>query len=105
MNRVAAKTGRGSQQRRLVITRRKTYQRGSVSEKPKKSKNFSLRYRELDHKTGKWAVRRVALGKFDNISAARLAAEPIMAQVNERNNTEPRKLDTNLTFEEFIKTR
>ena len=88
------------------MTRRKTFQRGSVR---LHNGNWTLRYRELDRTTGVWKTRRVVLGEFKNITAARSAAEPIMAQVNERNNNpKPPKhqsADTNITFKEFTETR
>jgi integrase len=102
MNRVAAKTERESQQRRLVMTRKKTYQKGSVR---LHYGNWTLRYRELDHLTGEWTTRRVILGKFKDKKTALKAAEPIMARINERNNTEPQKLNLEITFKEFIETR
>jgi integrase len=106
MNRVAAKTERGSQpiKRRLIMTRRKTYQRGNVQEKPEKSKNWTLRYRELDHVTGEWTTRRKILGKFKTKTDALKASTPIMAQVNERNNMEPQKLYLKITFKEFVES-
>jgi integrase len=106
MNRVAAKTERGSQpiKRRLIMARRKSYQRGNVQEKSKNSKNWTLRYRELDHTTGEWTTRRKILGKFKTKADALKASEPIMAQVNERNNMEPHKLISMITFKEFVES-
>ena len=84
------------------MTRRKTYQRGSVR---LHNGSWSLRYRELDHTTGKWKVRREVLGKFKDKKDALKASEPIMARINERNNSEPQKLYADLTFKKFIETR
>jgi integrase len=102
MNRVAAKTERGPQERKsILMTRRKTYQKGSV--KPHNG-SWTLRYRELDHTSGKWTTRREVLGKFKDKKDALKASEPIMAQVNERNNSEPQKLNVRLTFKEFVES-
>src|SRR5687767_10357457 len=104
MNTVQLKKECGSEQERkpIVMTRKKTYQKGSV----KLHRGFwTLRYRELDHTTGKWSVPRIQLGKFKDKKAALKASEPFMAQINERNNSEPKKLYAELTFREFIETR
>ena len=84
------------------MTRKKTYQKGSVK---LHRGSWTLRYRELDHATGRWNYCRVCLGKFKDKMAALRAAEPIMARVNGRNNTEPQKLHAELTFKEFVETR
>ena len=103
MYRVATKTERGSQERKsILMTRRKTYQRGSVK---LHNGSWTLRYRELEQTTGKWQTRRVVLGKFKDKKDALKASEPIMARINERNNSEPQKLYADLTFKEFIETR
>jgi integrase len=106
MNTVLLKTEHGSQpiKRRLIMTRRKSYQRGNVQEKPKSSKNWTLRYRELDHTTGEWTTRRKSLGKFKDKKDALKASVPILAQVNERNNLEPKQLNKKITFKEFIES-
>jgi len=83
------------------MTRRKTYQKGSV--KPHNG-SWTLRYREFDHTSGKWKIRREVLGKFKTKTDALKASEPIMAQVNERNNTEPQKLYRKITFKEFVES-
>ena len=104
MNTVASKTEHGSQpiKRRLILTRRKSYQKGNLQEKPKGSKTWTLRYREFDHTTGEWTTRRKILGKFKDKKDALKESEPIMAQVNERNNLEPKKLNARITFKEFV---
>lgn len=84
------------------MTRKKSYQKGSVK---LHRDTWTLRYRELDHTTGKWSKPRVDLGKFKDKKDALKAAAPIMAQVNERNNMEPKKLYAELDFKEFIDTR
>lgn len=84
------------------MTRRKTYQVGSVKLHNGK---WTLRYRELDHAQGKWKTRRIVLGKFKDRKDALKAAAPIMAQVNERNNAGPQFVREDVTFEEFIATR
>lgn len=102
MDNFAAKVKRGSEERKVLMTRRKTYQKGAVIPL---SGGYTLRYRELDHATGVWRNRSMALGKFKNITAARSAAAPIMARINERNNTTPQALYADLTFKEFVETR
>jgi hypothetical protein len=103
MNRVAAQKECGSQERKsILMTRKKTYQKGSVK---LHRDNWTLRYRELDHTTGKWKFCRLVLGKFKDKKDALKASAPIMARINERNNTEPAKLYINITFKEFIETR
>jgi integrase len=103
MNRVAAKTERGSQpiKRRLIMTRRKSYQKGSVK---LHNGSWTLRVREIDQTTGNWKMRRYVLGKFKDKKDALKASEPIMAQVNERNNSEPKKLNAKITFKEFVES-
>jgi integrase len=103
MNTVAAQTKGGSQERKsILMTRRKSYQKGSVREH---NGNWTLRIRELDHMTRSWKNLRVPLGEFKDKKAALKAADPIIRQVNERNNTEPQKLHPEVTFKEFIETR
>jgi integrase len=105
MNRVAIPTEgncESKERKSILMTRKKSYQKGSV--KPHRG-GWSLRYRELDHATGKWSKPRVELGKFKDKKDALKAAAPIMAQVNERNNSEPKKLYAELNFKEFIDTR
>ena len=105
MNTVLLKTEHGPQERKsILMTRRKSYQKGNVQEKPKGSKTWTLRYREFDHTTGEWTTRRKALGKFKDKKDALKASEPIMAQVNERNNLEPKRLNTKITFKEFVES-
>jgi integrase len=102
MNRVAAKTERGPQERKsILMTRRKTYQKGSVK---LHNGSWTLRYRELDHTSKTWKIRRKVLGKFKNKTDALKASAPIMAQVNERNNTEPQKFNSKITFREFVES-
>jgi integrase len=84
------------------MSHKKTFQKGSVE---LHNENWTLRYRELDHLSGKWKSCRKVLGKFKNEKAAQKAAAPIMAQVNERNNSEPQKLYVEMTFKAFIDTR
>jgi len=86
------------------MTRRKTYQRGNVQEKPKNSNKWTLRYREFDHTTGEWTTRRKSLGKFKTKTDALKASAPIMAQVNELNNSEPQMLHFKITFKEFVES-
>jgi integrase len=85
------------------MTRRKSYQKGNVQFH---NGQWTLRYRELDHSTSKWSLKREVLGEFKNKKAAFKAAEPIMARVNERNNsTAPHKLYAEITFKDFIAGR
>jgi integrase len=105
MNRVAIPTEvscESQERKKLLMTRRNSYQKGSVKVH---RDTWTLRYRELDHATGKWSKPRVELGKFKDKKDALKAAAPIMAQVNERNNMEPKKLYAELTFKEFIESR
>lgn len=104
MNSIAAKTERGPKERKpLLMTRkRKSYQRGNVA---LHFGAWTLRYRELDHRTGRWKVKRERLGKFKNKTAALRAAEPIMAQVNERNNSDKPPEVQHLTFRQFVESR
>lgn len=105
MNRVAAETERRSQQGgKLVVTcKQKTYQHGCVQ---LKNGIWTLRYRELDHRTRKWINKRERLGKFKTKREAQRAAEPIMARANERNNTDkPLKVQEPVTFKRFIEIR
>jgi integrase len=104
MNRVATETERGHNKEILVMTRnRKTYQSGNVQ---LKNSTWTLRYRELDHRTHKWKTKRERLGKFKTKREAQRAAEPIMARVNERNNSnKPLKVQEPVTFKRFIETR
>ena len=83
------------------MTRRKSHQKGSVK---LHNGSWTLRYRELDHTTGKWQTRRKVLAKFKDKKDALKASEPIMAQVNERNNSEPKKLNAKITFKEFVES-
>lgn len=82
------------------MTRKRSYQRGSIEFR---NGVATLRYWHYEHDTGEWTHPRVKLGKFKDKKAARNAAEPIMAKVNERNNTKPGKLHAALTFAEFHK--
>ena len=49
------------------MTRRVNDQKGSVRFH---CGSWTLRYRELDHATGTWKLRRVVLGKFKDEAAA-----------------------------------
>lgn len=85
------------------MARKKSYQKGSVR---LHRDEWTLRYREFDHDSRKWNIKRVKLGKFKDKKAALRAAEPIMARVNERNNSAsaPAKR-AEITFREFIAKR
>lgn len=85
-----------------MTRKRKSYQRGAIM---LKGGYWTLRYRELDHRTGKWINKRERLGKFKNKTAAHRAAEPIMAQVNERNNSDKPPEVQPLTFRQFVESR
>jgi integrase len=105
MSRVAAEIKRGPQQGEILVMvrKRKTYQYGNVQ---LKNDIWTLRYRELDHRTRKWITKRERLGKFKSKREAQRAAEPIMARVNERNNSDkPLKIQEPVTFKRFIETR
>src|ERR1051325_11486090 len=101
MNRVAAEIERGPKEGRpfLMTRKRKSYQRGNVA---LHFGVWTLRYRELDHRRGKWLSKRERLGKFKNKTAARRAAEPIMARVNEHNNSDKPPEALHLTFRWFV---
>jgi len=86
----------------MVMARRKTYQRGNVQ---LHNGVWTLRYRELNHATCKWFVKREKLGTFKSKKEARRAAEPIMARVNERNNSDKPPEIQHLTFRQFVEGR
>jgi integrase len=98
------KTEREPQQgRKLVMARKKTYQRGSVQ---LHRGEWTFRFREFDHTRRKWIFKREKLGKFKTKREAQRAAEPIMARANERNNIDkPMKVQEPVTFKRFIETR
>jgi len=87
------------------MARRRSHQKGSVK---KRGGQWTLRYRERDHSTGKWTLKRVPLGEFKNEKAARAAADAIMLQANSHNSSPrspgspSRKPETRITFREFI---
>ncbi len=83
------------------MTRRKTYQKGSVK---LHNSNWTLRIRELVHASGKWQMHRYNLGKFKDRKDALKAADPIIRRVNECNNSEPQKLYSRITFKDFLET-
>lgn len=84
------------------MTRRKTYQQGSLAFLADGISTF--RIREFDHQTGKWKQRRFQLAKFKDKKDAQKAAQKIRAEINERNNSSPKKLLALVTFKEFIET-
>ncbi|MFY9610021.1 MAG: tyrosine-type recombinase/integrase [Blastocatellia bacterium] len=68
--------------------------------------DVSLRYRELDHATGKWTLKRECLGALKSKKAATRAAEPVMKNINERNSSRSRARNAVvITFKEFIELR
>lgn len=102
MSRVAVKTERGPQQRRLVMTRRRSHQKGSVE---LHNGQWTVRYRELNHATGKWALKRECLGEFKSKKAALRKASTIIEAINERNNNRALSSASHavaITFEQFI---
>ncbi len=108
MNRVATKTERGPErERNLVMTRRRSYQKGSVE---LHNGQWTVRYREFDHASRRWIIKREVLGKFKNKKEARRAGEPVMVGVNERNNSnklpeKPSDINSEMTFSQFVKNR
>lgn len=85
------------------MTRRKSYQKGNVQ---LHNGQWTLRYRELDHSTGKWATKRVKLGSWRSKKKVREAADLLMKEINERNNsTEVPKSHADIRFKEFIDGR
>jgi integrase len=84
------------------MTRRKSYQKGSVS---LHNGQWSVRYREYDHRSRKWRWKREKLGKHKGVKDAEKAAAPIIARVNERNNLESAQaIYEEVTFEQFVRT-
>jgi integrase len=102
MHNVPLETERGPQERSLM-TRRKTYQKGSVEIH---NGQWSVRFREYNHVTRKWEWKRVGLGQHKGKKSAQKAAEPILSKVNEKNNaTSLRALNQQMTFQAFIEKR
>ncbi|MEN3334193.1 MAG: integrase [Blastocatellia bacterium] len=85
-----------------MARKRKTYQRGVVEQK---GSYWTLRFRELDHRTGKWSMKRERLGVFKNKTAARRAAEPRMAKINDWNNADRPPEVQQITFRTFVEGR
>src|SRR5215475_12525176 len=98
MNSIARETKREPKQRSLVMTRKRSYQTGSVK---RHNGVWTRRYRELNHRTGKYVNKREQLGEFKSVPAARRAAAPIMARVNEHNNSDKPLEALPLTFRQF----
>jgi len=86
------------------MTRRKSHQKGSVE---LHNGQWTLRYRELNHATGKWALKRECLGTFKSKKDAIRAADPIIKAINERHNSARSSAPhaVAITFEEFIELR
>lgn len=85
------------------MTRKRSYQQGSGK---LHNGQWSVRYREFGYASRTWVMKREGLGKLKDKKAARKAAEPIMARVNERNNCANPKLPlVPITFREFIDKR
>ena len=89
-----------------MARRRRSYQRGSLQWQ---SRQWTLGYWLLDHRSGKWLQKREREALKDctdrnSKKAALRAAEPFMARINELNNN-PVKADNTVTFADFIKTR
>ena len=109
MNTVAAKVERESQQRRFVMTRKNSHQKGNLQWH---RENWTVRYWELNHQTKEWKLRRERLDGYDDPNkkkAARKAADDFIATVNERNNNPKvpklRKEDSEITFKQFVEGR
>jgi integrase len=69
---------------------------------------WRLVYRELDHRTGERPQRNVPLGKFKTKTAARRAADVIMARIDAANNGEQPIEEPDAkqaTFGQFVETR
>jgi len=98
MNNLLPENKQGSQERMILMTRT-SIQEGYYFEE---NGIWYLRYWERDHFSGKWKHPKKRLGKFKAEKAARLFGEPIMAEVNFRNNTAPEKLFSDMTFQTFI---
>jgi integrase len=91
----------GSQERKILMTRT-SVQKGYLFEE---NGIWYLRYWERDHYSAKWKHPKKRLGSFKNEKSARLVADKIMAEVNERNNTPPHKLYSDMTFQQFVDTQ
>ncbi|GEM_PF-626749 len=102
MTNVLPENKRGSQERIFFMTRRKTHQRGCLTFLADEMSTF--RIREYDHQSGEWKQRRFQVGIFKHKKDAQKAAEPIRAEINERNNADPKKLYARITFKEFTET-
>ena len=87
--------------RRLVQPERESKQKGAVGIH---SGKWSLRYRELDHFTGKWSTRREVLEPCRDRKTALQLALPIMTEVNEYNNHGPQQPGEKLTFKRFVES-
>lgn len=106
---VTAETKHGPEERRaLLMTRKTTYQKGSVQPcKGQRNKGqWDVVYRLYDHSSRTWSQKRERLGRYPNKKAAKKAAEPKMARINQHNNcTDARMLYKGITFAEFIEKR
>ena len=89
------------------MARKKSYQKGNVD---LHNGRWTVRYREFDHASRKWVIKREVLGKFKNKKEARRASEPIMMKANERNNSDkppekPSEIYAEMTFRQFVESR
>lgn len=88
--------------REEAMARRSTYQKGNVD---RHNGHWTVRYMELNHRTGKWTQKRARLVGCDDSNGkktARKYADVFMAEINNRNNTPPDAREL-VTFANFIK--
>lgn len=88
------------------MARKRSYQKGNVE---MHNGQWTLRYREWNYRTRQWEQKRVRLeGDYKTEKAARSAADPIMARVNEHNNAAKapeKEPEDRITFRQFVETR
>jgi len=77
---------------------RKSFQKGTVE---LHNGQWTLRFRERDKPSGKWAWKRKVLENCPDETSARAAADLVMEAVNERNNYPGREV-YRLTFARFV---
>lgn len=86
------------------MTRRRSHQKGSVE---LHNGQWTLRYRELNHATGRWTLKRESLGEFKSKKDATRAADPIIKAINDRHSSARSSAPhaVALTFGQFIELR
>ena len=103
LNNFLLETERGPNERRIIMARKRSYQKGNVEWH---NSQWTLRYRQWNYDTLRWEQKRVMLeGNFKNEKEARRAAGPIMVDVNKHNNDGRSIAPRPVTFEQFVGTR